>query len=387
MDELEFIAMLQDEENGAVGFFNSEVAADQEKALRYYHGEAFGNEEEGHSSVISRDVASTIDGIMPDLIRVFVSGDNVVEFSPTKEGDEAFAEQATDYINHIFFKDNDGFSITHDWAKDGLLNKIGVVKAYWEESTVSQRETYAGLEEETLLAFSDDVEIIEASTDDDSGLTDVTVIRSEDKGRVRIENIPPEEFLIQPGSRSIVDADYVAHKSQKTLSDLIEMGFDRDVVEGLSAGESHDYFDGRASERYKDEDYFYGGDSLDKAMRRVWVLEEYVRCDYDGDGVAELRNFQLEPATLYDLHDHFLKFRPELREKLEKFQIPALPLAENLTMNLAYSVAAARLQYYRAPGGIPTSLQGQADYWKKYWNTDVGKGTTEQFIKHYQFYT
>ena len=92
MDELEFIAMLQAEEYGAVGFYNSEIASDQEKALRYYHGELFGNEEEGHSTVISRDVASTIDGIMPDLIRVFVSGDNVVEFQATKPGDEAVAE-------------------------------------------------------------------------------------------------------------------------------------------------------------------------------------------------------------------------------------------------------------------------------------------------------
>lgn len=73
MDEIEFIAILRSEEDGAVGFYNSEVAADQEKALRYYHGEPFGNEEEGHSTVISSDVASTIDGVMPDLIRTFAT--------------------------------------------------------------------------------------------------------------------------------------------------------------------------------------------------------------------------------------------------------------------------------------------------------------------------
>lgn len=314
MDELEFINILQSEEDGAVGFYNSEVAADQEKALRYYHGEPFGNEEEGHSTVISRDVASTIDGVMPDLIRTFVSGDNVVEFAPTKQGDELFAEQATDYINHIFFKDNDGFSITHDWAKDGLLNKIGVIKAYWEEETEQRREIYECLSAEALLTLSQDAEIIEATTDDATGLTDVTVIRSKDKGRVRIENIPPEEFLIQPGTRCLDEADYIAHKCQKTLSDLIEMGFDRDTVEGLSAGERHDYFDGRATERYKDEDFFYDTDSNDPAMRRVWVLEEYVRCDYDGDGIAELRKVTRVHDEIFEniaVNEHpFIDFTP-----------------------------------------------------------------------------
>mgnify|MGYP006945859716 FL=1 len=314
MDEREFIALLQDEEDSAVGFYNSEVAEDQEKALRYYHGEYFGNEEEGHSTVISRDVASTIDGIMPDLIRVFVSGDNVVEFAPTAEGDEVFAEQATDYINYIYFKDNDGFSITHDWAKDGLLNKIGVVKAYWEEKVVKHRETYEGLSEEALMAFDKDVEIIEATLDDATGLNDVTVIRSEDKGRVAIENIPPEEFLIQPGSRTIDETDYVAHKCQKTLSDLVEMGFDKDVVASLPAGDTQDYFDGRATERYKDEDFFYDNDSLDKSMRKVWVLEEYVRCDYDGDGIAELRKVTRVHNEIFEnipVDEHpFIDFTP-----------------------------------------------------------------------------
>lgn len=104
------------------------------------------------------------------------------------------------------------------------------------------------------------------------------------------------------------------------------------------------------------------------------------------DGGPALSYFQMEPATLFDLHDHFLKFRPEMREKLDQFQITALLISENLIMNLAYVTAAARLQYYRAPEEIPRGIQGQADYWKKYWNTEQGKGTPEQYITHYKYY-
>ena len=314
MDEEQFISMLQAEENGAVGFFNSEVAKDQETALDYYHGEPFGNEEEGFSSVISRDVATTIDSVMPDLIRVFVSGDNVVEFSPTKEGDEDYAEQATDYINHIFFKDNDGFTITHNWAKDGLLNKIGIVKTYWEEEKKQTRETYAGLDENALLGLSQDAEIIEATTDEVSGLTDVTVIREEDMGRVCIENIPPEEFLIAPATRVLEDADYVAHRTQKTISDLVEMGFDKELIEQLATDTGEEHADARRHQRHEIEGDEFGGESLDRSMRKVWVLEEYVRSDFDGDEYAELRKVTRVDNTIFEnveINEHpFVDFTP-----------------------------------------------------------------------------
>ncbi len=104
-----------------------------------------------------------------------------------------------------------------------------------------------------------------------------------------------------------------------------------------------------------------------------------------GGGPA-LSYFQMEPATLYDLHDNFLAFRPKLKRALDQFQIPCLSLPENLTMNLAYAAAAARLQYYRAPEALPKSLEAQADYWKKYWNTAAGKGSPDQYLSHYKHY-
>ena len=102
--------------------------------------------------------------------------------------------------------------------------------------------------------------------------------------------------------------------------------------------------------------------------------------------LSKYRYFQMEPASLYDLYDHFLKFRPELRAKLDMFQIPTLSLSENLIMNLAYAVAAARLHYFRVSGSIPASLEGQADYWKEHWNTKIGKGSRDQYITHYNHY-
>lgn len=40
----------------------------------------------------------------------------------------------------------------------------------------------------------------------------------------------------------------------------------------------------------------------------------------------------------------------------------------------------ARLHLLRCPGPIPDSLEGQAAYWKKHYNTILGKGTEEGYI-------
>ena len=105
------------------------------------------------------------------------------------------------------------------------------------------------------------------------------------------------------------------------------------------------------------------------------------------NGGPALSYFQMEPATLYDLYENFLKYRPELRDRIDQFQLKPFSMVENLTLNPAYATAAARLQYYRVREAIPDDLNGQAAYWKKYWNTDAGKGTTEQYIDHINHYT
>jgi len=300
MSEREFIAVLQSEERGAVGYRSTEIAEEQEKALSYYNGEPFGNEQEGRSQVVSRDVSTTIDGIMPDLIKVFVSGDKVVEFQPENPEDEAFSEQATDYANYIFFRDNDGYTITHDWAKDGLLHKIGIVKCYWDDSEHKVRETYEGLSEDQIVALAQESEIIEATPDED-GTISVTVIRKEPRGRVIIENVPPEEFLLAPRTRILAEAYYCAHKVRKTVSELIADGYAREKVEGLADHDDGDTYDTREQERYKDENYINKEeDTLDPMMRQIWVLEEYIHADYDGDGLAEMRKVTRVNKTILE---------------------------------------------------------------------------------------
>jgi hypothetical protein len=98
-----------------------------------------------------------------------------------------------------------------------------------------------------------------------------------------------------------------------------------------------------------------------------------------GGGPA-LGVFQIEPATHNDLYANFLSYRPEMRDRL-------LSLGErqhdSLIYNLRYAAAVARLIYYRAPGQLPDSLEGQAAYYKKNYNTPLGAGTEQEYIDNF----
>lgn len=296
MSEDDLSYLLEQQSRLSIGYYDSQLANDQLEAQRYYKGEPFGNEEDGRSKVISRDVATTVDSIMPDLIKLFLSGDDVVEFEALEEGGEEGARQATDLCNHIFYKDSDGYTVIHDWAKDGLLNRIGVVKVYWEKTSKTEERTFEEQPTEQLMMMEQDGwEPIEAEQDEVSGLWDVKVSREKDTSRVVIDCVPPEEFFVAPRQQDLQSSEYTATKTLKTISDLIAAGFDRKVVEdiGSSGDDTDPSFDERRTERYEDEDYTFSDsetNSTDPMMRKVWVNDEYVLVDFDGDGIAELRH-------------------------------------------------------------------------------------------------
>ena len=150
MDESKLKAILDSEIWSSLGFIQSETTGERQQALEYYLRRPYGNEVEGKSQVVTGEVAEAVDGALPQLIRIFTSSENIVQFDPVKEGDEDLANQATTYVNHVFYKDNDGFSVLHNWFKDALLEKVGVVKVYWDDETNITKETYKGLTDDEL---------------------------------------------------------------------------------------------------------------------------------------------------------------------------------------------------------------------------------------------
>lgn len=299
-------SIVESEIDDAIGYLETETTDERQRALEYYLREPYGNEVEGKSQIVTGEVAEVVDGALPQLMRVFTSSDDAVVFEPVNQGDEQLAEQATLYVNHIFYKDNNGFEIMHDWFKDALLQKVGVVKAYWDDKVDVNVEKYYGLNDDELAMVmqDDEVEIIEqdstvvqeAMIDEMTGVElapalsmhDIKVKRTVNKGKVVVENIPPEEFLISKRARTIEDSNFVAHRKMLTRSDLIAMGYDEDTVMSLSTGDALEFSPERIA-RYTRGEQPTDMDSDDESMQLVEYYECYIKADYDGDGVAELR--------------------------------------------------------------------------------------------------
>ena len=304
-DDNKLKSILDNEIDDAIGYLESETTDERQKALEYYLREPYGNEVPGKSQIVTGEVAEVIDGALPQLLRPFTTSDDAVVFEPVNSGDEEKAEQATLYVNHIFNKDNNGFEIMHDWFKDALLQKVGVVKAYWDEKVDVTKEKYYGLTEDELAMIASDPEVevieqdqvtVQEAEIDEMGMEispaitsfDVKVQRKKDLGKVVIENVPPEEFLISKRARTIADAPFVAHRKMLTRSELIVMGYDEDVVMELTAGDTLEFSPERIA-RYTRGEQPTDMNPEDEAMELVEYYECYIKTDFDEDGIAEMR--------------------------------------------------------------------------------------------------
>ncbi len=281
---------------------DGDVAEARAEALAYYQGDPFGNEVEGRSQVVSRDVSDTIEWIKPALAKIFLSGDEVVQFNPTGPEDEKAAEQETDYINHIITQKNNGFLIFMMWFHDALLQKNGYVKAYWEEKTEVEEESYAGLsEDEALLLLEDqELEVVgHEETADAMGTTHtVRVKQKRTYGCVKVDNVPPENVKVSANSRSVglSCADFVEQVEMKTISDLREEGFDVDDDISDNSGDLDEDYE--ADLRDENDIARRDDEGADPSMRRVRVREVWIRMDYDDDGIAELRHVIVVGSTV-----------------------------------------------------------------------------------------
>ena len=197
MNDYELIAEVKYDVDACRGSAYTEVANQRSKAMEYYLGEEYGNEVAGRSQVRTSEVSDTIEWIKPQLMKIFTSTDKIIEFEPEGPEDVLAAEQETAYLNHAFYKDNDGFKVLYTWFQDALLQKNGIVKYYWEESEEVKNETYEGLDEMsyTMLMADPEVEVTGFEITDE-GLFNCNIARKHKKGQIKLMPVPPDEFLI-----------------------------------------------------------------------------------------------------------------------------------------------------------------------------------------------
>lgn len=290
----------------SLGVADSQLEIERQQAADYYYGRNFQPAPEGRSQFVDRTLMDTVEWIMPQVMGVFASTDELVNFDPVGPEDEELAEQETAYTNHVLLKKNDGFLTLHDAVKDALLFRNGYIKVHWEEREKTTVESYKGLMQDEFAKLQADYEQEDADVEviEEEGRTeelpgpegmiqvpvlDVKLRVTTKQGELVSEAVPPEEIIVsEDAAGRIKDLPFIGHLTTKTRTDLIEMGMKRTFVEDLPAYGLEDDEDSTAGRR----DPLLEDDpsvALDASMDEIEYLEAYIKVDYDDDGKAELR--------------------------------------------------------------------------------------------------
>jgi hypothetical protein len=201
------------------------------------------------------------------------------------------AAQATDGINYVFWKENDGYRIVYNATWDSLLGGDGIVKVWRDTSPKVEISSHSGLDEDQLTVLlsdeQDEIEVLEYSgpfseAETPDGLHSVKIKRTSKYGCTKIEAVPPEDYGISDEAKTCAEARFQYHRERKTRSELIEMGFDREKVEAVNRSADKD----TSEEIAREQDGMQ--EDGDQSMELVDLYECYVRADTDFDGVAEL---------------------------------------------------------------------------------------------------
>lgn len=306
MSDEQLLSVLSSELQSSSAWAMEHLEADQLKSLQYYLQMPLGNEIKGRSQFRSADVFECVESAMPGFIEPFFSSENIGVFAPRGPEDEAYAEQATDYVNYLIKSRNPGFMIFSTWIKDALLSKVGVVRAEWDEAERKRKEL-RGLTTEQLSMIGQDgsAEIIEHRAYPVPGMAPMNEAQSiqtggqlpmlhdvvllvKQAGTVCIENVRPENFVLTSGIGSIDKARIIGEWACFTRSELVEMGF-RQAMEvqnydrsGANAQTLKDARDQSTPTATKDE-------PADPSLEEVELFKGYIKADRNGDGVAEWR--------------------------------------------------------------------------------------------------
>ena len=319
MDDDELLDILRRKEDAASGYVWGQLGSERETAMREFHRQPYGTEQEGWSQIVASDVRDTVEWVLPSLLKTFTATDKAVEFEPTEANDVKGAEQATDACNYVFFKQNNGFLVLYNAIKDALIIRNCAVTWRKEEKETVVSVPFKGASAEMLVMLTaEHGEISEATPApamdpqgqpvfDMDGQPVVSysgrIKRTEKKQIIKVEAFSPEDLLVDREWTSplLAECPYVARHMRVTTSDLRQMGYKVDAEDLRASGERNTTASLTNVGLDASDDLGGLDDSTsDDAMAEGWLRVEYVLVDMDGDGIAERR-------CIHRLHDKILK--------------------------------------------------------------------------------
>ena len=281
---------------------------------------------QGVSTIVDTSTTETVEAYTAIITDLFLNNGKVARFMPMDDspGMHKAARDASDLVNYIIFKQNNGWEELQTWFKASLLWKNGIVRWDYIEDYDYRIEEYDKIDQLKLdeLLSDENVEIV-GSLKYENDITeadplgggeqqadlvyvDVRIRRKTNKSRIKIENVPPENFRISRDAKTIDDAVFVGVQVDMTRSEIRKQW--PDIAKDLSEedwnelghneqwlGNARYSEDIAARKQVTGQEYWQGSVSQDlfplEANREVTVTECWLHVDRDGDGIAELKHF------------------------------------------------------------------------------------------------
>lgn len=276
--------------------YGDRIGEKRETLMDYYYMRPYGNEIEGRSEYVSSEVSDVVETLAPIILNTFTRSYDLFDVSYDDPEQEEEAKEKAALLNHCFFKLNQGSKLLLDATKDALLQYTGSMKASWAEESKVVEENITNLSNLDVLALEeeDGVEIVQVlERDIEVGgvpiqVFDAKIKRTLTNSKVVIDTVAPENTLVSPSARCFHKPPSLGERTLKRRSELLEMGFDKEIVDNIPAYDADEDNSGQASARYYDQNYDRGYHTLHKPNDQVWLTELYIYLDVDGDGIAEL---------------------------------------------------------------------------------------------------
>jgi hypothetical protein len=295
LDEISFQAWVSNTITESIDYIDTELSPDRARAMRYYLAEPFADsgdnpvEQEGRSQYQAKEIHDAVQQCLPSIMRTLFSAEHVVEFEPRQADDVPLAQQATEYCNYLLKDRLDGYTLLDTVIKDALIKGVGIAQIWYEEQVETIVRELTGITQEVAAAVMQQGQWeITSSSQSEDGLFNLTLSKTSSKGKVCVDAVPPEEFLINRNAVSLKDAKILARRQRLTVSDLVDMGYDPELV--MQYADVDDTYKSNEewllrNPTWREEEQT----ESDPANREVLYIEAYVNVDLDGDGRAERR--------------------------------------------------------------------------------------------------
>jgi hypothetical protein len=297
MTDEQFTNLVAQEIRDALAYIDGTVSPERTLNYQYYQGIMEDVPAvEGRSSVVVSVVADYTGFMLPSLLRTMIAGRKIVEYQPKGDTDQGAAKQATDYVNETVMRyDNRIENVCYGWGFDGLVNKVGVVKVWWEEEKeykdfnvqVPPDPQGLGLVMAVQQAEQQGLSIEAYGQDPQSGAHQLVLRQTIDKSHVKFEVLPPEEFVISRDARTLESARLKSHRTYKYAGELIEEGYDPQIVASLPSYSQSANLNAESQARQPDLTYFGSNNAADPMLKKIAVHSGTVLCDKDGTGLKE----------------------------------------------------------------------------------------------------